>query len=749
MLILNYMQPTVTQLNNRNTAVGAPATATGIYTPTDSSNGVGTYSAPGVKNMPPAEQTTISSGNINDKVIPQDQSRLASLGMKGPVVGGDGVTRLADGSVDMDAMRSAGGFYQGEDGNKYYNYDSTPFKDSSAFTADEQQTFNDLKKNLDANTKQSLDVAHQTYDMAKAKQDEINQNTQNAEGASLLSSNTTRYAPKDSATYLASLTKEGLAKVNQLNIDEDRLIAQANAAQANGDKDILNSKLNLIEKVRTEKQARIDKLTDQTNAHMEDLQTQQEQATKDKAVADEISKGVTDPNEILKNLQASGNTTISAKDIAATIANMHPDAALVHNTMAEAAKNGAPQDVLAQIGKATNLTDAIIAAGQYTQDPTSAAGQYNAYIKSAQASGKTPVDYQTYAATQKYLDSYNSAKGTAAGKAAVDMANGVNPDGTPIAPKEAIDKDSQSILSQTGLSLTAFNYLTQGTASLSRLSASQRNSIMNEAENFLNSKGLDVSTFQSQYKAYNEVLQKNLERSNNTRVYAGEVSGSADALIKAIDEKDMGNIKAANVLNLMLGKEVNDPTTQKYSFQLQAMANDLAGYFAASRGASSPELQDQKDAANLIGNGMSKRSVQAFKDSINSNEEKVNKVVGNAVQSTQKQVWNLFGVADKFNPADSQDTSSFINYSEDEAKNAIVSAIKQNINKQDGTPLTKEDVNKVTAAINPKTGQPYTYLDAVQAYGLDIPSIGGGDTTASSGGPSIGGLLKYMVGLPQ
>lgn len=391
------MNPTTSQLNARNVAVGAPATPTGAYVPTDSSNGTGsTYTAPGVKAQPATEQTTITSGNINNTVIPDDQNRLTTLTNKGQTVGGDGLSRNADGTVDVDAARSAGGFYMGEDGNKYFNYDGSLYKDSSAFTSDEQSTFNDLKKNLDATTKQALDAAQQTHDIAVQKQNDINQRNASAGTASLLESNTTRYAPSDSATYLSAITKDGLDKIQALDADENRLIAQANQAQANGDKDILNTKLDLIEKRRAEKQAAVDKLTDATNAHLQDLQKQKEQADKDSAIAGEMVNGVTDPKQILANLQAKGNTTISAKDISDNIANMNPDAKAVTDIMTAAAKNGASQDILTAIGKSKTVAEAINAAGNSLQTATGTLGDYLQYKKDTEAQGLVAKDYQTY-----------------------------------------------------------------------------------------------------------------------------------------------------------------------------------------------------------------------------------------------------------------------------------------------------------------------------------------------------------------
>lgn len=215
-----------------------------------------------------------------------------------------------------------------------------------------------------------------------------------------------------------------------------------------------------------------------------------------------------------------------------------------------------------------------------------------------------------------------------------------------------VDPSSQSILAQTGLSVAAFNYLTQGTAALSRLSATDRKAIMNEASAFLNKNGLDYSTFQSQYKAQNNVLQSNIERAANTKIFAGEVSGTAQQFIDDVGD-DISNLKPAAVATLFATGQTNDKTAQKYAFDLQTMQNDLAGYYAASRGSSSPDQSDLTAAANVITQGLSGKGAQAFKDSIDANEKKVTTVVNNSVTDAQKSIWGQFGVADKYNPASS------------------------------------------------------------------------------------------------
>ncbi len=81
------------------------------------------------------------------------------------------------------------------------------------------------------------------------------------------------------------------------------------------------------------------------------------------------------------------------------------------------------------------------------------------------------------------------------------------------------------------------------------------------------------------------------------------------------------------------------------------MQNDLAGYYAASRGATQPEKSDLDAAARVITNGLSAQGANAFKSSLDANISKVGGVVNDAVTNAQQSVWNQFGVGDKYNPS--------------------------------------------------------------------------------------------------
>jgi len=447
------------------------------------------------------------------------------------------------------------------------------------------------------------------------------------------------YDPTFQAKTIGSVVSAGLAKISDLQVKEASAVAQLTQSLKANDISAIKDAYSVYQDASKARQDALQKTIDDTQTAIKSAQDAKIVA--DKVVYDTVTKPITD-------------------------------------IVTKAAENGADAATLAKIKGAQTVTDAIAAAGTSIQTSTNPdIAQYLFYKQQAQQSGVVPQSYEEYqkvqaqiAASAAYSKAYATAKGTAAGTAA-----GLPPSDTPTPTGLGGDTKGGSILAQTGLSIGAFNYLTQGTASMSRMTAAQRSAIMGEAQNYLNKTGTDVSTFQSQYKAYNDVLQKNIARANNTKIMAGEVSGSADALIAAIQSQGgsstsdtnpgnvfaqvqgMGGLKAANVLDLMLGNQTNNKFAQTYKTQITFMANDLAGYLAAARGASSPELQDQRDAAQVISNGMNTGSVTAFRDAINANEAKVANVVNNSVSSTQKQVWGLFGVADKYasptNAADS------------------------------------------------------------------------------------------------
>lgn len=270
------------------------------------------------------------------------------------------------------------------------------------------------------------------------------------------------------------------------------------------------------------------------------------------------------------------------------------------------------------------------------------------------------------------------------------------------APMAKTGGEEGSILSAAGLSLPVFNYLTQGTASMSRLPAAQRNKIVNEATAWLNKEGIDISTFQSQYKAYNETLNKNIQRFNNVNIAEGELLGTIDNLSAAADEKDFKKLKVANVAKLFAGEQVNDPTTIRYATHLNQIKSELAYYNAATQGKTSTDIRDFEEAERVIKQGISAGGLTGFKDAIEASTTKMGSVLQSSVDRSRKQVWDLFGVGDKFNAQKKNVTPE--GYSAEKA----------------GIQVTKPQYDKLIASV--PAGEVLVYDKATKQFGHISPN---------------------------
>lgn len=435
------------------------------------------------------------------------------------------------------------------------------------------------------------------------------------------------YDPYFQARTIGAIVQAGAAKVADMQNQEAAAIAKLTQAFHDNDIQAIKDAYNIRNDAAKASQAALQKTIDDTAKAIKEAQDAKIAA--DKVQYDEVTKPIQD---------------IGVK----------------------AAQLGASPETLAAIKGAQTVDDAIAAAGTSIQ--TSTNPDIAQYLFYKQQGGTNSYDQwqqkqNSITNQQAYAKAYATASGTAAGAAAGMPGGDI---GTPLGLGG--DSNGGSILGATGLSLGAFKYLSGDTGALTRLTSSQRMAIMKEAQKYALAHGVDVSTMQAQYKAQNEVVQNNIARANNTKVMAGEVAGTLDSLISVIEGdkgafdplasvhggQNLRNLRAENILDLMVGKQVNNAYAQKYAFQLQTAANDLAGYFAASRsvGASgtvpTPDDADKAAAANVIANGMNKGSAQALKDSVNANEQKVQGVVNKAAADAQQSVWKLFGVGDKF-----------------------------------------------------------------------------------------------------
>jgi hypothetical protein len=315
----------------------------------------------------------------------------------------------------------------------------------------------------------------------------------------------------------------------------------------------------------------------------------------------------------------------------------------------------------AQEDKKTIIAMAVAAMKNNPNDP---AAQYAAQQALAESNQQQPDLQKALSLVGAFQSDPN-----ATAKAIADLANtradiayknaqtrALDP-GTPGTPGAdiQIDPNSQSILTQTGLSLPAFAYLTQGTAALTRMSAAQRLQYMNEAQNWANKSGTDISTFQAQYGALSKTVGANLLRNNQAKVAETELAATVTNLSNAASEAGLSNLNGLNVAKIWAGQQLNSPQQATYKFHLEQLRNEFAMYNASLSGqldANGNVRQtteaDMKAADGIIQNGFAAGSLDGFSKALNASMGKMDTVLKSSVDAQNKQVWNLFGVGDKF-----------------------------------------------------------------------------------------------------
>lgn len=378
--------------------------------------------------------------------------------------------------------------------------------------------------------------------------------------------------------------------------------------------------------------------------------------------------------------------TIKAKDRA--YQEKLQDLTDIKNIKIEAAKNGASLDTLTNIGNAKTFDEALRAAGN------SLASSANEFVKLSDGStalvnkmtGKviknlggggetTPVDtvivrtVKTPDGKNVAVDGYNLISGDdpylIAQKYGLDMAGlqRLNPtitDWNNLPVGATINVPSKtagtgSILAATGLSKLEFDYLTQGTSALTRLSEKTRQEVRDKVTNWANKNNIDVSTFQSQYKAIGNTVEANVLRNNQATVTENELLGTISNIRQAANEANLGDLSKLNTAKIWAGKQLNSPEATTFLFHLEQIRKEYATYNAVLGGGIDQngnvrELNpsDYAAADKIIQNGFARGSIDGFENALKRSTEKMKGVLENSIQAQNKQVWNLFGVGDQY-----------------------------------------------------------------------------------------------------
>ena len=211
-----------------------------------------------------------------------------------------------------------------------------------------------------------------------------------------------------------------------------------------------------------------------------------------------------------------------------------------------------------------------------------------------------------------------------------------------------LDPSSQDLMSQAGLTYNGFLALTGRMSQLPR-DKETRNRASAEVQAWARERGMDVATLGSQYKAYNEALENNIQRYNRTLLAEGEIAADVTNLLAHVKETGLGDVRAINAAKQWLKGELNDPNAAQYAFFLNQLVNDIALYNAASQGRATLQ-SDVEDAKGVVQRGVSAGSLTGMQKAITQSVEKMGTVLEGAVNRSRKNVWDLFGVGDKYKP---------------------------------------------------------------------------------------------------
>lgn len=192
--------------------------------------------------MPKANATTLYSGNVENKYIPDQNSRLDKLSQTGP--------------------------YNDQSGNSYHpNGDMIdPNTDDSDLMNDPSyKLLSDLRKRNDATTDSYVSSIQDSYKNSLIPQ----QQAQNAAQAASVGNTLLRYGASRTGSGIAAsaaVGTAGLQAIADLTAKENQAVAQARQAQQDGDFKTAEDQITVAENLRKDKQTAAKTLADQQQA---------------------------------------------------------------------------------------------------------------------------------------------------------------------------------------------------------------------------------------------------------------------------------------------------------------------------------------------------------------------------------------------------------------------------------------------------------------------------------------------------
>lgn len=275
------------------------------------------------------QPTTLSSEKVTSEYIPEIKQKIQQYSQPttttNPETGA--VVKTSTGEpFDVQTVREANGTYMGQDGNKYYNWDSTPVVSKTLTPEDPldartREMLSKLQTQSDEITSAMIANIKANYENLKNQQRDINMRYEKGVNTAAIMGGTARYAAGTAEGMTASAMSYGVQKLAELEQKEQEAVLKAKQAQYDNNWNIASKEMDIIEKIRQEKAQAAKELNNKLIEANQKIREKEVQASRDQAIGDLMSQGITDPSQMLEIL--GGDFT--AKEISDAMKNLAKD----------------------------------------------------------------------------------------------------------------------------------------------------------------------------------------------------------------------------------------------------------------------------------------------------------------------------------------------------------------------------------------------------------------------------------------
>lgn len=259
--------------------------------------------------------TTISGDKSG--VISDNTQKVNDIGntVKGNVTGADTYERYSNGdwaNAPTDATQTLD-----ENGRSVWtsggrNYYLAPDTIENMNPADRQsrELLDQIKSQTDSAFASQISAVKAQYDQLIKQQGDINTRQLASVDQTLLMGGTSRYAQLNAAGIDSGQINFGIQKISELQSKENSAVADLMAAQANRDYEIVGKQLDLIAKIKTEKQKSVNDLNDKLTAAAKDMRDYKLKLSEDaaKKIIDDHTMSLQDKKQALDELQLDETT---------------------------------------------------------------------------------------------------------------------------------------------------------------------------------------------------------------------------------------------------------------------------------------------------------------------------------------------------------------------------------------------------------------------------------------------------------